>query len=153
MIAFLVLIGSVAVYGQHHGQAHNHSCIHNNHHQLLSSQVVSNVIADIDKDGDGIVEPTEVKAEFVARYDVDKNGNITEDEFVKQWHQHYHDDRDFVGYLFDNFDVNDDMSLTDSDLVAWSKNLDTDGNGEISIAEFQHYMMNLYTNCVTAHGN
>ncbi|XP_046356453.2 calcium-dependent protein kinase 31-like [Haliotis rufescens] len=149
MIAFLVLIGSVAVYGKH---GHNHSCIHTNHDHLLSSQVVSNVIADIDKDGDGIVEPTEVQ-HFVAGYDLDKNGNITESEFTLQWHRHYLDVRDFVGYLFQNFDMNNDMRLTDSDLVAWSKNLDTDGNGEISIAEFRTYMMNLYTNCVTAHAN
>ncbi|XP_048247754.1 calcium-dependent protein kinase 31-like [Haliotis rufescens] len=147
MIVFLVLIGSVAVYGKHY------SCNHTNHDQLLPSQVISNVIADIDTDGDGIVEPTEVQAEFVARYDVDKNGSITEEEFVKQWHRHYLDVRNFVGYLFHNFDVNNDNSLTDSDLVALSKNLDTDGNGEISIAEFRTYMMNLYTNCVTAHAN
>ncbi|XP_046575041.1 uncharacterized protein LOC124283067 [Haliotis rubra] len=148
MIAFLVLIGSVAVYGQGQGHIHNHSCAFNNHHQIAEKQVVVNIIADMDKDGDGIVELPEVNAEFISRYDVDKDGEVLENEFVRQWHQRYHDDRDFVGYLFHNFDTNDDQKLTAADLAALAKTLDADGNGQVSSAEFQSFMINLYVNCV-----
>ncbi|XP_046356450.2 uncharacterized protein LOC124135228 [Haliotis rufescens] len=155
MIAFLLLIGTVAVYGQDHndGHSHNHSCIHNNQQQLEANQVITSVIADMEKDGDGIVEPTEVKTEFVTKYDKDMSGDVSEDEFVKQWHQRYQDDPDFAGYLFHHFDVNDDLKLTDSDIVALDKGLDTDGDGRVSVAEFQTYLTNLYTNCVPSHAH
>ncbi|XP_046575040.1 uncharacterized protein LOC124283066 [Haliotis rubra] len=148
MIAFLVLIGSVAVYGQDHGHHHNHSCTHVNNQHVLAKQVVINIVADMDKDGDGIVELPEVNAEFISRYDPDKDGKVPEDDFVKQWHQRYHDDGDFVGYLFHHFDKDDDENLTANDLAALAKTLDTDGNGQVSVAEFQSFMINLYVNCV-----
>ncbi|XP_071093555.1 calmodulin-like [Haliotis cracherodii] len=155
MIAFLVLIGIVAVYGQDptDGHHHHHSCIHNNQQQLKATQVITSVIADMEKDGDGIVEQTEVKTEFLTKYDKDMSGDVSEDEFVKQWHQRYHDEHDFAGYLFHHFDANDDLKLTDSDVVALEKGLDTDGDGRVSVAEFQTYLTNLYTNCVPSHGN
>ncbi|XP_067648858.1 uncharacterized protein [Haliotis asinina] len=159
MIAFLVLIGSVAVYGQgqghdhdhDHGPHHNHSCIHNNHQQLQADQVIVNIIADMEKDGDGIVEQTEVEQEFVQKYDQDNSGDVSEDEFVKQWHHQYHDAHDFAGYLFHHFDSNDDHKLTAIDIVNFVKGADSDGNGRVSIAEFQSFLKNLYVNCVSSH--
>ncbi|XP_046574996.1 uncharacterized protein LOC124283028 [Haliotis rubra] len=133
MIAFLVLIGSVAVYGQGqsqghaHAHAHNHSCIHNNHQQLQADQVIISIIADMEKDGDGIVEQTEVEKEFVEKYDHDKSGDVSEDEFVKQWHQQYHDAPDFAGYLFHHFDSNSDHKLSTIDIVNFVKSADADG--------------------------
>ncbi|XP_071093554.1 uncharacterized protein [Haliotis cracherodii] len=155
MIALLLLLGTASVYGQGssgHGHAHAHTCIHNNHQQLIASQVIALVIADMEKDGDGVIDQAEVTAEFVTRYDHDGNGDITEDEFVKQWHQQYHDEHDFAGYLFHHFDVNNDLNLTASDVAALELSLDTDGDGKVSVAEFQTFMTNLYKNCVSFHG-
>ncbi|XP_048251880.1 uncharacterized protein LOC124135275 [Haliotis rufescens] len=154
MIVFLLLLGAASVYGQGHGHGHGHvhSCIHNNHQQMTANQVIASVIVDMEKDGDGAVTQAEVMAEFVTKYDHDGNGEISEDEFVKQWHHHYHDEHDFASYLFHHFDINDDLKLTDGDIAALELSLDIDGDGNVSVSEFQAYLTNLYTNCVTHHG-
>ncbi|XP_067672112.1 uncharacterized protein [Haliotis asinina] len=154
MITFLLLLGAMSVYGQGgHNHGHEHSCIHNNHQQRTASQVVASVIDDMEKDGDGTLSPTEVTDEFVTNYDKDDNGEVSEDEFVHQWHHRYHDVRPFAGYLFHHFDMNDDLKLTDKDVVAMQVFLDADGDGKVSIAEFQASMMSLYKNCVSSHGH
>ncbi|XP_067672100.1 uncharacterized protein [Haliotis asinina] len=153
MITFLLLLGAVSVYGQGgHGHGQNHSCIHNNHQQMTANQVITKVIADLDTDGDGDLTAKEVLAEFAANYDKDASGDISEDEFVHQWHGTYHDTHPFAGYLFKNFDMDSDNTLTDKDVAAMELALDTDGDGKLSVAEFRTAMTRLYTACVSTHG-
>ncbi|XP_067672088.1 uncharacterized protein [Haliotis asinina] len=155
MITFLLLLGAVSVYGQGghgHDHGHNHSCIHNNHQQKTAKQVIVSVIIDLDENGDGDLEAKEVLAQFAANYDKDGSGDVSEDEFVHQWHHTYHDTHPFAGYLFHNFDMDNDNKLTDKDVTAMEQALDTNGDGKLSIAEFETAMTRLYTDCVTTKG-
>ncbi|XP_071093552.1 calmodulin-like [Haliotis cracherodii] len=141
-----LLLGSAAV----HGLAHNlrqQGCIQTslNFSPYLA---VRNIINDMDKNGDGTLEQSEVVSEFVTRYDSDNNSEISEAEFVIQWILRYHDGRDFAIYLFHHFDKNDDLKLTSADFLGLQAEIDSNGDGKLSNAEFQTFMLDIYKNCV-----
>ncbi|XP_046575032.1 uncharacterized protein LOC124283054 [Haliotis rubra] len=140
------LLGSAATYSHAHSLRQS-GCVHTGIF-FTPNGVVRNIIMDMDKNGDGTLEQGEVVSEFVTRYDSDNNGEISEAEFVIKWILRYHDGRDFAVYLFHHFDKNDDLKLTPADFLALRTEIDSDGDGKLSEAEFETFMIDIYKNCV-----
>ncbi|XP_067664821.1 uncharacterized protein [Haliotis asinina] len=142
----LLVLASVAAYSHAHSPRQS-GCAHNGIF-FTPNEVVGKTIMDMDKNGDGTLEQSEVVSEFVTRYDSNNNNEISEAEFVIKWMLRYHDGRDFAMYLFHHFDKNDDLKLTPADFLALRAEIDSDGDGKLSEAEFRTFMIDIYKNCV-----
>jgi len=102
----------------------------------------SRMFHEMDRNGDGKLDPSEVGSELVAVADTDKSGDLSLEE-AEAVLQGPSGGRVITGGPFDYFDGNGDGKL-DADEVspALIKSLDADASGDIDRAEFRRYSPN-----------
>ncbi|XP_067660823.1 uncharacterized protein [Haliotis asinina] len=138
---FIAAVLLVGVSGQHHD--------HNSH------EIYNNVIEDVwlssDANGDGIFERYELTGVF-AHYDDNGNNIITYHEYMDSVPPHS-PLRDFSHAVFKEFDANDDDLLDSPDIDLVFNKMDSDGNKEVSKAEFTAFWMKILTETAHLHGH
>ncbi|KAK6189919.1 hypothetical protein SNE40_001886 [Patella caerulea] len=105
------------------------------------------VVTDADHNDDGLITGIDVAEYFVINYDHDKNDVVDEAEFVRQWHNSFHDEEAFAQHIFHHLDTDDNGKLDLSDVDPLIKRADTSGDGIVQIAEFKAYLEAIYNAC------
>ncbi|KAK7482401.1 hypothetical protein BaRGS_00026323 [Batillaria attramentaria] len=119
-----------SAYGQHH-HAQLHSTCHCHRNDRSEEDAVQILMTEMDHDKDGEVTTAEVvigladvlqknlsvpdeiilgmnEASLIALAKLDNSIHVTEDEFVRLWHEKFGDCVDFVAAVFRSFDDNRD---------------------------------------------
>ncbi|XP_046575030.1 uncharacterized protein LOC124283053 isoform X2 [Haliotis rubra] len=144
MLALAVLLLAAVAYGQE-------KCIHSNAMQHTADVVILRALNDMDQNGDGIVTDSEILNEFVSKFDHDGSLSISRAEFVKQWHETYHDSTDFAAFIFTKFDTTGDGTLGLFDVSGLKSKVDTNHDGKITDVEFTIFLTHAYNECVQTH--
>ncbi|KAK3595767.1 hypothetical protein CHS0354_025399 [Potamilus streckersoni] len=119
-----------------------------NSHGLTVDQVTALVMLDMDDNHDGHVSEGELMLELVFRWDKNFDLQVSEQEFIKFWVATYHDDSATTAAFFYNLDFNHDHHLTTDDISHHLAVLDTNGDKQVSEAEFKNFMHLLICRCL-----
>ncbi|KAL3856946.1 hypothetical protein ACJMK2_011652 [Sinanodonta woodiana] len=123
-----------------------------NSHGLTLDQVIDRVVADLDKDHDGVITQAELNQEMIARWEHDGDGCLARHEFEKQWVATYHDHPNTVNEFFNRIDLNRDGCLDSTDINVHSTALDTNSDGVATVAEFRAFMHHVHPEGNGNHG-
>ncbi|XP_071093251.1 uncharacterized protein [Haliotis cracherodii] len=123
-----------------------HGC-HQNHHGLSEVDVIGLVTNDLDHNRDGHVTNDEFTKEFITKFDHDSNGQVSEAEFVHQWHHTYHDSKEFSKRVFEFVDVDKDGVLGIPGIGKAIAAFDSNGDSRLSYGEVKAALLTIYTNC------
>uniref|UniRef100_A0A194APU4 EF-hand domain-containing protein n=1 Tax=Pinctada fucata TaxID=50426 RepID=A0A194APU4_PINFU len=123
-------------------QSTGHSAL-DNFKALVRKQITA-LWARVDTDHDGHFEKNDMH-HILDDYDDDKNGQVSNAEFVHHFAASNPDLNVIAKGLFLEFDMDHDGEITYTDLDLYYQKIDTNDNGHVEESEFVHYFTEIFT--------